>query len=85
VNGDGYSDIVVGAHHADQMDGRAYVYLWNPSGTGSLQIGGILFGDPGVSPELFGITVALAPTPIRSNMHVRRTLAAGMALLIVRP
>jgi hypothetical protein len=35
VNGDGYSDVIIGAYGADEGTGQVYVYLGGPSGLGA--------------------------------------------------
>lgn len=35
VNGDGYSDVIIGAYRFDSFRGRAYVYLGSPTGLGA--------------------------------------------------
>ena len=55
VNGDGYSDVIVGARHEQDITGRAYFYVGGPSGIGSTATTTLLDGDP--RDELFGGSV----------------------------
>jgi hypothetical protein len=59
VNGDGYSDVVAGAHAVDTNTGRARVFLGGPSGLGTSAATTFVGPDgPGGS---FGTAVAVVP------------------------
>ncbi|HEY2955396.1 MAG TPA: FG-GAP-like repeat-containing protein [Candidatus Eisenbacteria bacterium] len=60
VNGDGYDDVVVGAHHysnGQAAEGRAYLYLGSPSGPG---VAAAWTAEGNQAGAFFGNTVAAA-------------------------
>ena len=56
VNGDGYSDVIVGAEGANNMDGRVYVYLGSATGLATSPASVLMLGS-GMGTS-FGSTVA---------------------------
>jgi hypothetical protein len=56
VNGDGYSDVIVGAHGALELAGRAYVFLGGPSGLGATPA--VNLTSPDGAGGTFGFAVA---------------------------
>jgi hypothetical protein len=74
VNGDGYSDVIVGAYEAMNSIGRAYVYLGSSSGISSSQPT-VFTGPDGVNGQ-FGYSVACAGDLAGLNHRYAQALPA---------
>ena len=62
VNGDGYSDVVVGAPFANADDGNAYIFLGASNGVGSCDLSGGCAADATIMGNVswLGVSVAMA-------------------------